>query len=162
MRAVQIDGQVLSPKRAEAKLRQMQEQRLVYANRAGDAEHDLLYLAKQRERLEELMTKLETERAEFQGQIQGLSRQIDAIARNERLIKLLERRNRTIEECSRYEAVSLDQITGRLAEITNRQEAALDMLSNEEQASDYEDLARMELAHEELEARTTGQLDRGR
>lgn len=154
VRAVRVDDEVLSPKRAQSKLRQMQEQRLVYANRAADAEHDMLYLQKQRERLEELLTKLETERAEFQAQIQGLSRQIDAIARNDRLIKLLERRNRTIEECSRYEAVSLDQITGHLAQITSRQEAELDVLANTERAADYEDMARLEIAHEELEART--------
>ena len=41
------------------------------------------------------------------------------------LIKLLEKRNRTIDECSRYEAASLDQITGRLASIKSRQEAEM-------------------------------------
>lgn len=145
VRAVRVDDEVLSPKRAQSKLRQMQEQRLVYANRAADAEHDMLYLQKQRERLEELLTKLETERAEFQAQIQGLSRQIDAIARNDRLIKLLERRNRTIEECSRYDCSSLDQLTGRLSQIRTRQEAELEQLSNGDERGDYEDLARMQL-----------------
>ncbi len=143
-------------RRAQAKLRQMQEQRLVYANRAADAEHDLSYLEKQRDRLTDLLAKLETERAEFQAQIMGLSRQIDAIARNDRLIKLLDRRNRTIEECSRYESASLDQITGRLAQITSRQEAELDVLSTAERASDYEGMARLEIAGEELAARAVG------
>ena len=146
----------LTPKRATAKLRQMQEQRLVYANRANDAQHDLVYLQKQRDRLSDLLSKLETERAEFQSQILGLSRQIDAIARNDRLIQLLDRRNKTIEECSRYEAISLEQITGRLAQITSRQEAELDVLSSAEEATDYEDMARFEIANEELAAQQGG------
>ena len=156
VRAVQVDGRVLSTQRAQGKLHQMKEQRLVYANRAADAQHDLLYLEKQHGRLAQLLNKLETERAEFQTQILGLSRQIDAIARNDRLITLLDRRNRTIDECSRYEAISLDQITGRLSEITSRQEAELDVLSNAEAATDYEDMARLELANEEYEVRRIG------
>ena len=75
---------------------------------------------------------------------------------NDRLITLLDRRNRTIDECSRYEAISLDQITGRLSEITSRQEAELDVLSNAEAATDYEDMARLELANEEYEVRRIG------
>lgn len=158
VRAIEIADRVVSPQRAQHQLHQMKEQRLVYANRSADAQHDLLYLEKQRSRLQELLTKLETERAEFQTQILGLSRQIDAIARNDRLITLLERRNRTIEECTRYEAISLDQITGRLAQITSRQEAELDVLSNIEPSTDYEDMARLEIANQEFEARTAAAL----
>jgi hypothetical protein len=99
------------------------------------------------------LTQLENERAQFRTQMVGLGRQVDAIARNERLIALLERRNETIEECSRYEAVSLDQITGRLAEIKSRQEAELDLLARAEEQGDYEELARLQLASEALEAK---------
>ena len=148
--AVHYDNQVFSVGRARARLTQIKNSRIAYANRAADARHDLAYLLQQSTRLEELAVKLETERAEFQGQIEGLSRQIDAIARNDRLIKLLEKRNRTIEECSRYEAVSLDQITGRLDLIRSRQEAELDLLANKEQSTDYEDLAIMQLSEEAL------------
>lgn len=153
VRAVTLDDRVYSVDRARTRLTQMKHQRVMYANRAADAEHDLQYLQKQESRLEELLTKLEGERAEFQGQILGLARQIDAIARNDRLITLLEKRNRTIEECSRYEAVSLDQINGRLSHIKSRQEAELDVLANVEEEAAYEDLARMQIATEELEER---------
>ena len=159
VRAVMIEDRVYSPRRAKARLNQIQNTRLAYANRAADAKHDLLYLEKQAVRLEELLTKLEGERTEFQTQIMTLSREIDSIARNDRLINLLEKRNRTISECSRYESVSLDQITGRLASIRSRQEAELDLLSNEEQEGDYEDMARRQLASEELDARATGYLE---
>ena len=54
------------------------------------------------------------------------------------------------EECGRYEAVSLDQITTRLDQIKGKQEAALDLYASEEHATDYEDLARQQIASEEL------------
>ena len=44
--------------------------------------------------------------------------------------------------------LSRDQITGRLAEIRIRQEAELEFLSRTQEESDYEDLARMQIAHE--------------
>jgi len=148
--AIQYDNQVFSVGRARARLTQIKNARVAYANRASDARHDLAYLHQQAGRLDELAVKLETERSEFQAQIEGLSRQIDAIARNDRLIKLLDKRNRTIEECSRYEAVSLDQITGRLDQIRSRQEAELDLLASKEQSTDYEDIARLKLSEERL------------
>ena len=148
--AVQLDDRVYSLERASIRMKQIQNARVAHANRSADAQHDLGYLVKQKDRLDELLAKLEAERAEFKSQILGLSRQIDAIARNDRLINLLEKRNRTIEECSRYEAVSLEQITGNLAQIRSRQEAELDLLATAERETDYEDLARMQLAAEEL------------
>jgi hypothetical protein len=148
--SIVVDEHIYTPDRARIRLSQMRNTRLAHANRAADARHDLAYLEKQSGRLEELAIKLEAERVEFQAQILGLTRQIDAIARNDRLIGLLEKRNRTIEECSRYEAVSIDQITVRLEEIQHRQEAELDLLSSAERATDYEGLARMQIANEDL------------
>jgi chromosome segregation ATPase len=161
VKAVKLDDHVYSMDRARIRLNQIRNTRVAYANRGADAKHDKLYLEKQEGRLQELLAKLEAERAEFQTQIVGLSRQIDAIARNDRLIKLLEKRNRTIEECSRYEAVSLDQITGRLDSIKTRQEAELDLLANTQQQSDYEGLARMQLATEDLEGQHDEFVERG-
>jgi len=149
--SVVVDERIYTPERARVRLMQMRNTRLAHANRAADARHDLTYLQKQSDRLEELLAKLEAERAEFQTQILALTRQIDAIARNDRLITLLEKRNRTIEECTRYEAVSLDQITGRLEQIKTRQEAELDMLASSERATDYEGLARLQIATEDIE-----------
>lgn len=150
--AVTFDNKVYSYDRAFAKAKQIKATRIAYANRAADAAHDLTYLVQQAGRLEELLVQLEGERAQFQSQIWQLARQVDAIARNERLIELLDKRNRTIEECSRYEVASLDQLTGRLAEIRAVQEAQLDMLANAQYQTDYEDVARMQMATESLEA----------
>ena len=142
------NGRAPAKNPAEMRLGQLRQQTIMYQNRAADAGRDLGYLRLQEARLQELLAKLERERSEFQSQIVGLSRQIDSIARNDRLIVLLDKRNRTIEECSRYEAVSLDQITGRLASIRSRQEAELDLLATAEAATDYEHAARMQIATE--------------
>ncbi|MCB9914235.1 MAG: hypothetical protein H6828_03670 [Planctomycetes bacterium] len=139
---------VYSYDRATNQVNQMRQTVMAYQNRAADASHDLAYLQQQAQRLEELLGTLESERAQFQSQIFGLSRQVDAIARNERLIDLIEKRNRTIEECSRYDGVSLDHLTARLAEVRSRQEAELDVLSNTQHQLDYEDMARVQLSHE--------------
>ncbi len=142
---VAFEHRVMSLERASAKLDQLRATQVAYRNRAADAEHDLVYLRQQAQRLEQLQTQLETERAQFQAQIWQLSRQVDAIARNERLIDLLEKRNRTIEECSRYDAASLDQITEQLARVRTRQEAELDHLTAVGAPVDYEERARLEL-----------------
>lgn len=142
---VAFDHRVMSLRRATAKLDELRATEVAYRNRAADADHDLAYLRQQAERLEQLQTQLETERAQFQSQIWQLSRQVDAIARNERLIALLEKRNRTIEECSRYDAASLEQITAQLARVRTRQEAELDTLTGTGSQIDYEERARLEL-----------------
>jgi len=140
--SVRFGGGVYEYDRAVARAGQIRRTRSMYSGRAADAAHDLNYLRQQAQRLEELAVQLETERSEFQSQIQLLSRQVDAIARNERLIDLLEERNKTIEECSRFETVSIDHVTARLAEIRSRQEAELEILSSERKTTDYEDRAR--------------------
>ncbi len=152
-RAVVLGDRVYSLAKAKARITEVERTRAMYANRAADAQHDLLYLEKQEARLAEILAKLETEQAEFQVQIQSLAREIDSIARNERLIKMLKKRDRTIENCSRYEAVRLDQLNGRLSQLRSQQEAELDNLANKEHASDYEGLARQQLQTERLEAK---------
>lgn len=148
---VSFNDSVMSLDRAVQRTHQIRNTRIAYLNRSADAEHDLAYLYKQDQRLEELLLQLEDERAQFQAQIIQLSRQVDAIARNERLIQLLDKRNKTIEECSRYDAISLDLLTSRLSEIKSRQEAELDFLSNSSREVGYEDQARLQLRAEEVE-----------
>jgi chromosome segregation ATPase len=159
--SVRLDERVYTPDSAHAQLERVRATRSTYASRAADARHDLGYLVKQASRLEELLAKLQSEQTEFRAQVVGLNRQIDSIARNDRLIDLLDKRNKTIEECGSYEAVSLKQITSRLDQIKGKQEAALDLLASAEDAVDYEHMARQELLGEELsefrpEAQTLG------
>jgi len=151
--SVRFGDAFYTQERAINKAQQIRNTRNAYSQRAADAAHDLVYLDNQAQRLEELLGQLEMERAQFQSQLSLLSRQVDAIARNERLIDLMESRNQTIEECSRYDAISLDQLTSRLAEVRSRQEAELEFLSTRRADTDYEDMARMELDREHFDTR---------
>jgi len=131
--------------RAKARVAQANQVAVTYSERVADADRDLGYLYQQAERMEEVLAQLETERAQFQAQLEQLERQVDAVARNERLISLMEKRNKTIESMSRYEAGSLDQIQSRLAGIRNQQEAELQVLSSAQGQQSYEDRAKFEL-----------------
>ena len=135
-------------KHAETRERKIRQTQAIYANRAAEADHDLHYLRQQSGRMEEILAKLENEYAQFQTQIWQLERQVDAIARNNRLIGLLEERQQTIDEMSRFEVASLDHLVSRLSELRSRQEAELELLSSDQQRVDYESMARMELQQE--------------
>jgi chromosome segregation ATPase len=148
--SVHFDNHTLTMDQAVRKLDHIGRTRVAYANRAADAAHDLVYLRQQGERLDDLLIQLEGERAQFQTQLWQLDRQVDAIARNEKLIDMLEKRQRTIDDCSRYEAVSVEQIVMRLDEVKARQQAELDMLTTEGRQAGYEDIARMQLDGEDM------------
>jgi hypothetical protein len=136
--------------RAKARVAKAQQVAITYSERAQDADRDLGYLYQQAERMEELLAQLESERAQFHTQLLQLERQVDAVARNERLIHLMEKRNRTIEQMSRYEAGSLEHLQGRLATIRNQQEAELEVLSHSNDQVSYEDRAKLDLNADEL------------
>ncbi len=127
---------------------QIQQTRIVYSNRVSEAGREVSYLEDQRERLAGALSQLQTEQAQFQAQLVSIERQVDAIARNERLIDMMAKRQKTLDELNRYQAASLDHIVGRLNDIKSRQEAELDVLSTEDHQVSYEDMARMELEDE--------------
>lgn len=135
----------------EAIVREAQRVRqtqFVYQQRAEQAVTDLGYLTKQAQRLEEALTQLENERTQFQTQLMQIERQIDAIDRNDRMIEMMEKRQRTLDEVSRYDACSMDQVTSKLSEIRSRQEAELEMLTTAQATEDFESMARFQLDRE--------------
>lgn len=148
---VRFEGKLYTIPQAQNRANQIRQTRIAHANRGADSERDLVYLQQQEERLTQLLLQLETERGQFEAQLAQLDRQVDAIARNERLIALTEKRQRTIQECSSYEAASLDQLFGRLGEIRSRQEATLEYLSSDQSRVNYEDMARMQLDSEDFD-----------
>lgn len=148
--AVTFDDEVMSLGRAQSKLKQIERTRIAHVARAADAEHNLKYLRQQETRFIELLEQLETESAQLSAQLVQLEREVDSIARNERLIDLLEKRQRTLDNASRYDAVSLGGITGELARIKLEQEARLDRLASNREATNYEDVATMELSERSL------------
>ena len=140
-----FDGRSLSLEDAYAKVNDVLNIRAAYAARLDDIDRDLGHLVKQEERLAQLLTRLESERAEFQVQLWQLDRQVDSIARNDRMIDVLTKRQAAIDEHSRYQAGSLDQLHGRVADIRARQEAELAALSAGQDRTDYETKARQTL-----------------
>ncbi len=155
--AVVFDDQIYSLRRAKSKVHDIRLARAAHANRAADAEHDLTYLGQQEARFEELLSQLQAERAQFQTQIFQLERQVDSIERNQRLIRLLEKRQRTLDECSNFEVSSLDQLTGKLSQIRTRQEAELEVLASSQRQVDYVETALMQLQEETRAAQTLEQ-----
>jgi hypothetical protein len=127
---------------AMTKATRVTQVRDAFLAKAIDVERDLGYLDQQHDRLSDLLAQLKQERAEFQTQLFSLDRQVDAIARNERMIEVMEKRQDTIENHSRYRAASLDQVTGRLAEIRARQESKLQMYGQSSEIKNYENAAK--------------------
>jgi predicted RNase H-like nuclease (RuvC/YqgF family) len=116
-----------------------------YAARVNDIHRDMGYLEQQESRLDSLLTQLENEHAQFQTQLWHLDRQVDSIARNDRMIEMMRKRQRTIDEQSRYRAHSLEQLQGRFAEIRAKQEAQLESFGRVQAGANYEDRAKIDL-----------------
>ncbi len=140
-----VNGREPGLVQAQTRLEQVRQTRFVYAGRAADAGRDLEYLGAQSQRIEDALAQVETERAQFQAQLWQIERQVDSIARNERLIDMMSDRKKTLEQAGRFEAVSLDHVVGRLSEVRTRQEAELQVLANDQKRLGYEDQARYEL-----------------
>ena len=70
------------------------------------------------------------------------------IARNEKLIDMVEEREKAIRNLDRFESVSLDQVTGRMAKIQAEQEARLTSLLSGAKQRSYEEMAEQELSTE--------------
>jgi len=146
--AVAFDDEVLSLHSAKSKLQSIERMKIVHVARAADAQHNLKYLRQQEGRFNELLGQLETEHMQLTTQLVQLEREVESIARNERLIELLKKRQRTLDNASRYEAVSLSEITAELNRIRTEQEARLDRLAANRESTNYEDLATMQLTEE--------------
>jgi len=126
---------------AYAKRQQIEQTQNLYSTRAQDLKVDLGYLNDQESQLSDLLTRLTTEQAEFQAKLFQLDAQIDTIARNDRLIGMMEDRQETIDEHSRFQANSLDQLNSRLTSIRTEQRARLEAITNKDKSRNYVDEA---------------------
>lgn len=123
---------------AYAKRNQIEQTTKFHAQRVTELSRDLGYLEQQEEQLASLCTRLESERDEFQAQLFQLDAQIDSIGRNDRLIVMMEKRQQTIDEQSRYHTDSLEQLHQRLSSIRGEQQARLESITRSAQSRDYE------------------------
>lgn len=142
---VVFNGESMDMKEAYAKTTKIGQVKVAYSSRLTEIDRDLGYLAQQESRLAQLSGQLETEHQEFQAQLWQMDRQVDSIARNERLIGMMEKRQRTLDEQGRYRSNSLEQLSSRFADIRAKQEAKLEVLGTSSNAVNYEDRAKIDL-----------------
>jgi predicted RNase H-like nuclease (RuvC/YqgF family) len=138
-------NQSIPLKDAYGRATHIQQVQTAYTTRANDIQRDLGYLEQQETRLTDLLGQLETEYTEFQSQMWQMDRQVDSISRNNRLIGMMEKRQGTLDEQSRYHAHSLDQLAGRFADIRAKQEARLEALGSATTTINYEDRAKYDI-----------------
>lgn len=148
----------LSPNDALVRRSEIQQTQAVYQGRVAEVQTELGFLADQEAQLADLLTRLETEQTEFEAQLFQLDAQIDSIARNDRLIEMMEDRQATIDEHNRYQAHSLDQIKSRLDRVRNEQSARIAQIGSKTGTRSY--LAEAEyLADQEASVRVLIQPD---
>lgn len=135
---VAFEGRAIPIDEATARRNQVDQTRRSHEGRATDLQSEMGYLSDQREQLTTLLAKLELEQAEFQTKLFQIDAQIDSIARGERMIALIEDRQRSIDEHSRYQAASVDQLTQRLDRVRGEQKARLAAATTRSDARDYE------------------------
>ena len=146
---VRFEDRTLSLEESYNRATQIRNTISAYSTRANESERSIQVLDQQSQRLTDLLNELEKEHTAFQTQLTQLDGQIEVIARNEKLIDMVEEREKAIRNLDRFETVSLDQVSGRMAKIQAEQEARLNsLLSGSEQRS-YEDLAEQELSREQ-------------
>lgn len=145
---VRFDNQSLPLDQAYTKATELNNTITAYQTRAENARRTLDHLTVQRERLTELLAKLESERAEFQAQISLLDSEIEMIARNEKALEILESHEKKIDQMDRYTVGSLDQVRARMAKALSEQEARFENLARADDANDYESRAKAMLNSE--------------
>jgi phage shock protein A len=122
--------------------------RNMHKDRLSQGEFQIQLLDEQKDRLSEILTKLESEYETYQGQLWQLDRQIDAIERNDYMIELMEQQQATLRSFEKYGKVSnLNQIESKLAELRTKQEAQLEALAKIDVRDNYEERARYEIEH---------------
>lgn len=120
-----------------------------YRDRLAYDQQQAQMLEEQQARLNDILVKLEDDFATYKAQLYTLDRQIDAIARNERLIELIEDQQSTLSSYDRYAQVdNLQQLESKLAQLRKLQDAQLDQLTEKGVRIDYEKRARFDLEND--------------
>ena len=143
-RGVRLD---LDEARAEA--RRVADIRLAYQDRAASNAHQLKFLGEQKQRLEEILNRLQAEYGDFEIKLAQIDRQIDAIERNERLIDMTKQQKAILAEYEKFGTIgNLPQLEAKLAELQAVQEAQLETLAKVGIDRDYEREARRQMNDE--------------
>ncbi len=142
---VRFGDNSLTVDEAYAKAQHITNQRNAYAKRTNEMNQNLGYLAKQRTQLAQLLIKLEAEQSQLQAELWLLDRDVDTIARNERLVEMMQKRQETIDRNSRYSGTSLENYKNQVARIKAKQERTLALLTQNAVEDNYVSRAEFDL-----------------
>lgn len=149
--AITFDGDLMSLRRAKIRAGEIERERTARAAAAADAGQSLIHLRAQEQRFEETLTRLLDEQAELQAKVRQIESEIETVARTERLIQLLEKRDEALRNVERFQVESLDGLTTLLERKRVEQEARLDAIGASVEAKSYEALAEAEVALERVD-----------
>jgi uncharacterized phage infection (PIP) family protein YhgE len=150
--SMRIGGRSMNPEQARIEARRIADVRTTYKDRLATDETQVVFLETQKSRLSEILDTLEAEQARYEAKLWQLDRQIDAIARNERLIEMTQEQQSILAEYDKFSDVgSLDQLESKLAELRTVQEAQLQTLSRRTETTDYERQARDAMVDDDLD-----------
>ena len=117
-----------------------------YEDRFLGNQQQISILNRQKERLTDILAKLESEHGEFEAKLFQLDRQIDSIERNDRLIAMTEEQQAMLNDFEKLGKVgNLRQLEAKLEELRTTQEAQLQTLESHGIQSEYEQRAREEI-----------------
>ena len=117
-----------------------------YEDRFLGNQQQISILNRQKERLTDILAKLESEFGEFEAKLFQLDRQIDSIERNERLIAMTEEQLAMLNDFEKLGKVgNLRQLEAKLEELRTTQEAQLQTLESHGIQGEYEQRAREEI-----------------
>ena len=140
---IRVSGRAFDIEGARKEARRIHGIRATYRDREATDEAQIEFLGTQKERLAEILGKLEEEHGRYQAKLWQLDQQIDAIARNDRLIEMTREQQAILAEYDKFSEVgSLDQLESKLAELKTIQEAQLQTLAQRSGHDDYEAAAR--------------------
>lgn len=143
--SIRWDDRKVSMDQAYAKANYIAAAAKSYRARTEDAQRSLASLRHEKEQVDALLTQLEQEQMQFQAQLFQLDGQIDAVARKERIVSLMEQRQRRLDQLSRYQVASLDQFRARLAKKHAALDAKIEMFSKGDAATNYEHQAEFQV-----------------
>jgi len=140
---IRVSGRAFDVDGARKEAQRIHGIRATYQDREATDKAQLEFLGTQKDRLAEILGKLEEEHGRYQAKLWQLDQQIDAIARNDRLIEMTKEQQAILAEYDKFSEVgSLDQLESKLAELKTIQEAQLQTLAHRSGHDDYETAAR--------------------
>lgn len=141
--ALRFEGVRFNVDQAYSEARRINNVRGAFQERLTHDEQQLKFLQEQHVRLRAILDQLKTEADEFEFQLAQLDRQIESIERNERLIRLTEQQQATLESYEKFGKVgNLKQLEGKLAQLRAVQQAQMERLEKRGMYRDYENRVR--------------------